>query len=219
MQNKQNLGQFIFEMAYIRRYSRSEEGKNSGNPQGTWGSKLIGANIDRHNFRERSQKKVFCCTTCFYSKRKKSCVTSDIASIKILYGSRSPHCRQHTCTKSIMLTFGRTILYFILLSCFPLTWSGVIRLNQLLGVFLGISTLWYTRSLFLLESFLHIYEFTIPLCSEYCWLACLGFMPYILRFQSRKIQRRVWNIISPEVTWRLQSISHRLHEVSLCHIY
>ena len=80
------------------------------------------------------------------------------------------------------------------------------------------ASLYRARQHFSSESILHIYKSTIRPCLEYCchiW----GGAPYVHLELLDRIQRRISNIIGPDLSAKLQSLAHRRDVASLCLFY
>ncbi len=81
-----------------------------------------------------------------------------------------------------------------------------------------VGSLCRARKFFSPESILQIYKTTIRPCMEYCCHIWAG-APSAYLGVLDKIQRRICNLIGPDLASRLQSLSHRRAVASLCLFY
>ena len=81
-----------------------------------------------------------------------------------------------------------------------------------------VGSLYRARKLLTPESILYLYKATIRPCMEYCCHIWAGASAACLSLLDR-VQKRVANLIGPELSSKLQPLSHRRNVASLCLFY
>ena len=81
-----------------------------------------------------------------------------------------------------------------------------------------VGSLYRARKLLTPESILYLYKATIRPCMEYCCHIWAGASAASLSLLD-KVQKRVANLIGPELSSKLQPLSHRRNVASLCLFY
>ena len=81
-----------------------------------------------------------------------------------------------------------------------------------------VGSLYRARKLLTPESILYLYKATIRPCMEYCCHIWAGASATSLSLLDR-VQKRVANLVGPELSSKLQPLSHRRNVASLCLFY